>query len=92
MTLTCRPARLCYDALGLLVEEAEPALASVLDLLSDDAAGLDSALPPSFDAPFGDASFGDATFAADSFAADSFVADSFDPDSELAAFFRASDG
>jgi hypothetical protein len=87
MTLTCRPARLCYDALGLLVEEAEPALPSVLDLLSDDAAGLDSALPPSFDA-----SFGDASFAADSFVAGSFAAGSFDPDSELAAFFRASDG
>jgi hypothetical protein len=89
MTLTCRPARLRYDAPGLLVEEAEPALLSVLDLLSDDAAGLDSALPPSFDVPFGDVSFGDAT---DSFA-DSFAAGaSFDPDSELAAFFRASDG
>jgi hypothetical protein len=87
MTLACRPARLRYDALGLLVEEAEPALLSVLDLLSDDAAGLDSALPPSFDA-----SFGDATFAVDSFAVDSFAAGSFDPDSELAAFFRASDG
>jgi hypothetical protein len=63
----------------LLVEEAEPALLSVLDLLSDDAAGLDSALPPSFDVSFGDAT-------------DSFAADSFDPDSELAAFLRASDG
>jgi hypothetical protein len=77
----------------LLVVEAEPALLSVLDLLSDDAAGLDSALPPSFDVPFGDVPFGDVSFgdATDSFA-DSFAAGSFDPDSELAAFFRASDG
>ena len=45
---------------GLLVEEAEPLPLSVLDLLSDDAAGLDSALPPSpFDA---------GSFAVDSFA------------------------
>jgi hypothetical protein len=74
----------------LLVEEGEPALLSVLDLLSDDVAGLDSALPPSFEVPFGDVSFGDAT---DSFAVDSFAAGaSFDPDSELAAFLRASDG
>ena len=74
--------------------EAEPALLSVLDLRSDDAAGLDSALPPSFDVPFGDAPFGDVSFgdAVDSFDADSFAAGSFDPDSELAAFFRASDG
>jgi hypothetical protein len=73
-----------YDVPGLLVVEAEPALLSVLDLLSDDAAGLDSALPPSFDVPFGDGSFGVAT--------GSFVTGSFDPDSVLAAFFRASDG
>jgi len=73
----------------LLVEEAEPALLSVLDLLSDDAAGLDSALPPSFDVPSGDVPFGDESFGD---AAGSFAAGSFDPDSELAAFFRASDG
>jgi hypothetical protein len=66
----------------LLVEEGEPALPSVLDLLSDEAAGLDSALPPSFGDFVGDDSFGD----------ESFAAGSFDPDSELAAFFRASDG
>jgi len=73
----------------LLVEEAEPALLSVLDLRSDDVAGLDSALPPSLDVPFGAESFG-----AESFddAADSFAAGSFDPDSELVAFFRASEG
>ncbi len=74
---------------GLLVEEAEPALLSVLDLLSDDVAGLDSALPPSFDVPSVDVPFGDESFGA---ALDSFAAGSFDPDSELAAFFRASDG
>jgi hypothetical protein len=71
----------------LLVEEGEPALPSVLDLLSDEAAGLDSALPPSFGDFVGDDSFGD-----ESFAAGSFAAGSFDPDSELAAFLRASDG
>ncbi len=83
----------------MLVEEAEPALLSVLDLLSDDAAGLDSALPPSFDVPFGDVPFGDVSFDNVSFddvsfgdATDSFTAGSFDPDSELAAFLRASDG
>jgi hypothetical protein len=32
----------------LVVEDAGAAAPSVLDLLSDDAAGLDSALPPSF--------------------------------------------
>jgi hypothetical protein len=62
---------------GLLVEEAEPAPPSVLDLLSDEAAGLDSALPPSLD---------------DAFAVDSFGAGSFEPDSEDLAFLRASDG
>lgn len=84
--------------------EAEPPPLSVLDLLSDDAAGLDSALPPSFDVPFGDVPFGDVSFGDVSFgdvsfgdvsfddATDSFAAGSFDPDSELAAFFRASDG
>jgi len=81
----------------LLVEEAEPALPSVLDLLSDEAAGLDSALPPSFgdfvgDDSFGDESFAAGSFAAGSFAAGSFAAGSFDPDSELVAFLRASDG
>ena len=61
---------------GLLVEEAEPLPLSVLDLLSDDAAGLDSALPPS-------------PFDAASFAVDSFDV-SFDVDS--VAFLRDSDG
>jgi hypothetical protein len=61
----------------LVVEEAELGLLSVLDLLSDDAAGLASALPPSpFDAD---------SFAADSFAVVSFAVVSF-------AFLRASDG
>jgi hypothetical protein len=46
-------------------------------LLSDEAAGLDSALPPSLD---------------DAFAVDSFGAGSFEPDSEDLAFLRASDG
>jgi hypothetical protein len=82
---------------GLLAEEAEPALASVLDLLSDDAAGLDSALPPSL-ADFVGADFVGAGFVGAGFVGavagedDSFVAGSFAPDSELAAFFRASDG
>jgi hypothetical protein len=49
--------------LDLVVEEAEPAPPSVLDLLSDEAAGLDSALPPSFE---------------DSFDVDSFEPDSDD--------------
>jgi hypothetical protein len=71
----------------VLAEEGEPARLSVLDLLSDDAAGLDSALPPSFDVLFDDSAFVD-----DSFVDDSFAAGSFDADSELAAFFRASDG
>jgi hypothetical protein len=61
----------------LVLEEAEPVPPSVLDLLSDDAVGLDSALPPSFD---------------DSFDVDSFVVDSFEPDSDDVPFFRASDG
>ena len=55
-------------------------LLSVLDLLSDDAAGLDSALPPSFD---------------DSFDVESFAVDSFEPDepdSDDVPFFRASEG
>ena len=63
----------------LLVEDAEAAAPSVLDLLSDDAAGLDSALPPSFAED-------------DSFAGDSFAGASFPLDSVLVAFFRASDG
>ena len=63
--------------LDLVAEEPEPALVSVLDLLSDDAAGLDSALPPSFD---------------DSFDVDSFVVESFEPDSDDVPFFRASEG
>jgi hypothetical protein len=43
----------------LVVEDAEAAAPSVLDLLSDDAAGLDSALPPSFaeEVSFAGASF-----------------------------------
>jgi hypothetical protein len=49
---------------GLPVEEAEPAPLSVLDLLSDDDAGLDSALPSPFDAP----SFDAPSFDVDSFA------------------------
>jgi hypothetical protein len=73
--------------LDVLVEEAEPAPPSVLDLLSDDAAGFDSALPPSFDVPFAASTFVD-----ESFVADSFAAGSFDADSELVAFFRASEG
>jgi hypothetical protein len=48
----------------LLVVEAEPALLSVLDLLSDDAAGLDSAPASPFDVP---------SFDADSFEADSLA-------------------
>ena len=62
---------------GLDVGEGELPLPSVLDLLSDDVAGLDSALPPS-------------PFAADSFDAGSFDADSFDVESW--AFLRDSDG
>ena len=63
-------------AAGFVLEEGEPPPLSVLDLLSDDAAGLDSALPPS-------------PFDADSFPAGSFGA-SFEVDSF--AFFRDSDG
>jgi hypothetical protein len=69
-------------ALGLLVGEAELAALSVLDLLSDDVAGLDSALPPS-------------PFDADSFDVDSFDVDSFDVNSfevDSLAFLRDSDG
>jgi hypothetical protein len=62
---------------GFGLAGGELPLPSVLDLLSDDAAGLDSALPPS---PFG----------AESFPADSFGAESFEVDSF--AFFRDSDG
>jgi hypothetical protein len=68
---------LALVGLDLVAEEPEPALVSVLDLLSDDAAGLDSALPPSFD---------------DSFDVDSFVVESFEPDSDDVPFFRASEG
>ena len=68
----------------LVVEEAELLPVSVLDLLSDDAAGFDSALPPSFD---------DA-FEVDSFDVDSLAVESFesDPESDDVPFFRASDG
>jgi hypothetical protein len=51
----------------LLVVEAEPALLSVLDLLSDDAAGLDSAPASPFDVPSFDAD-SLASFDADSLA------------------------
>ncbi len=67
---------------GLVVEDAGAAAPSVLDLLSDDAAGFDSALPPSFDD----------VFDVESFAVDSFAVDSFEPDSDDAPFFRASEG
>jgi hypothetical protein len=66
----------------LVAEEAEPPPLSVLDLVSDDAAGFDSALPPS---PFDADSFG-----ADSFEGDSFDVDYFDGDS--LAFLRDSEG
>jgi hypothetical protein len=83
----------------LAFEEAEPVPVSVLDLLSDDAAGFDSALPPSFDDTFEVDSFEVDSFDFDSFAVDSFAVDSFavdsfdsDPESEDVPFFRASDG
>jgi len=78
----------------LVVEEAEPVPVSVLDLLSDDAAGFYSALPPSFDDTFEVDSFDFDSFAVDSFGVDSFAVDSFDsdPESEDVPFFRASDG
>ena len=78
----------------LAFEEAEPVPVSVLDLLSDDAAGFDSALPPSFDDTFEVDSFDFDSFAVDSFGVDSFAVDSFDsdPESEDVPFFRASDG
>ena len=66
---------------GLLVVEEEPVAGAVLDLLSDDAAGFDSALPPSFD--------DDVPADEDADPADSLVAE---PDSALCPFFRASDG
>jgi hypothetical protein len=68
--------------LDFVAEEAEPVPPSVLDLLSDDAAGLDSALPPSFDDAFD----------VESFVVDSFAVDSFVPVSDDVAFFRASEG
>ena len=74
-------------AAGFLAEEAELPPASVLDLVSDDAAGLDSALPPS---PFDADSFPVASLPPASDPEDSFDADSFDEDSF--AFFRASEG
>jgi hypothetical protein len=73
--------------LDLLVEEPEPVRLSVLDLLSDDAAGLDSALPPSFGE-----SFDVDSFDVESFDVDSFEPDSFEPDSDDVPFLRASDG
>ena len=78
----------------LVVEEAEPLLESVLDFLSDDAADLDSALPPSPDDPFEAGSFDADSLVVDSFVVDSFAVDSFDvdPDSDDVPFFRASDG
>jgi hypothetical protein len=72
---------------GFLVGEAERLPPSVLDLLSDDVAGLDSALAPS---PFDAGSFDVDSFDADSFDADSFDVDSFDVESF--AFLRDSDG
>ena len=82
------------EDLDLVVEEAEPVLESVLDLLSDDAADFDSALPPSPDDPFEDDSFDADSFVVDSFDVDSFPVDSFevDPDSDDVPLFRASDG
>jgi hypothetical protein len=78
----------------LVVEEAEPLPVSVLDLLSDDAAGFDSALPPSFDDAFEVDSFDVDSFAVESFAVESFAVESFesDPESDDVPFFRASDG
>ena len=73
----------------LVVEEAEPLPVSVLDLLSDDAAGFDSALPPSFDDAFEVDSFDVESFDVDSFAVESFESD---PESDDVPFFRASDG
>jgi hypothetical protein len=73
----------------LVVEEAEPLPVSVLDLLSDDAAGFDSALPPSFDDAFEVDSFAVESFGVDSFAVESFESD---PESDDVPFFRASDG
>jgi hypothetical protein len=73
----------------LAVEEAEPLPVSVLDLLSDDAAGFDSALPPSFDDAFEVDSFDVDSFEVDSFAVESFESD---PESDDVPFFRASDG
>ncbi len=67
----------------LVVEEADVA---VLDLLSDDAVDFESALPPSFDGLGG--VLGD-VFASEGLASD---VDSFPPDSDDAAFLRASDG
>jgi hypothetical protein len=78
------------DLVVLVVEEAEPPPVSVLDLLSDDAAGFDSALPPSFDDVFEVDSFEVDSFDFDSFAVESF--DESDPESDDAPFFRASDG
>ena len=78
----------------MVVEEAEPLPVSVLDLLSDDVAGFDSALPPSFDDAFEVDSFEVDSFEVDSFAVDSFAVESFesDPESDDVPFFRASDG
>jgi hypothetical protein len=66
---------------GLLVVEEEPVADAVLDLLSDEAAGFDSALPPSFD--------DDGPADEDADPADSLGDDA---DSALCPFFLASDG
>lgn len=80
-------AGLVVLAAGFVEEEAELPPASVLDLLSDDAAGLDSALPPS---PFEADSFPADSLPDDSLPDDSLPDDSLDVDS--VAFFRDSDG
>jgi hypothetical protein len=64
----------------LVVEEAEVV---VLDLLSDDAVDFESALPPSLDVLVSDVLDSEVLAAG---------VDSFAPDSDDAAFLRASDG
>jgi hypothetical protein len=90
-------AGLVVLAAGFVEGEAELPPASVLDLLSDDAAGLDSALPPS---PFEADSFPADSLPEDSLAEDSLPDDSLPDDSlpddsldvDSFAFFRDSDG